>query len=85
MLWNFAKELTGIRPGKHWPGRFLKRHQINLCSTYTTGIDLSRKRADSAFKYAQYFDLLARKLDIYKVDPENISYWNAIKKPQDLL
>ncbi|KAL5684544.1 hypothetical protein EMGR_006262 [Emarellia grisea] len=26
MLWNFAKELTGKKLGKHWPGRFLKRH-----------------------------------------------------------
>jgi hypothetical protein len=72
MLRNFAKELTGKKPGKHWPGRFLKKHQIELTSAYTTAMDANRKRADSAYKYARYFNLLARKLDEYKVELENI-------------
>lgn len=72
MLRNFAKELTGKKPGNHWPGRFLKRHQIELSSAYTTAMDSNRKRADSAYKYSRYFDLLARKLDKYKVEPGNI-------------
>ncbi|CEL07079.1 hypothetical protein ASPCAL10244 [Aspergillus calidoustus] len=59
-------------PGKHWPGRFLKKHHNELASAYTTAMDSNRKRADSAYKYARYFDLLARKMDQYKVEAENI-------------
>jgi hypothetical protein len=72
MLRNFAKEITGEKPGKHWPGRFLKRHQDDLISTYTTAIDAARKRADSAYKYALYFELLSRKLEEYELRPEDI-------------
>jgi hypothetical protein len=35
-------------------------------------MDLNRKRADLVYKYARYFDLLARKMDQYKVEAENI-------------
>jgi hypothetical protein len=72
MLRNFAKELTGKKPGNHWPGHSLKRHQIKLSSAYTTAMDSNRKRADSAYRYSRYFDLLAQKLDKYNVDPGNI-------------
>ncbi|KAF4287008.1 hypothetical protein CNMCM8689_001357 [Aspergillus fumigatus] len=72
MLRNFAKELTGKKPGKHWPGRFLKRHQDDLISTYTTAIDAARKQADSAYKYTLYFELLSRKLQEYELRPEDI-------------
>lgn len=72
MLRNFAKELTGKKPGKHWPGHFLKRHQDDLISTYTTAIDAARKRADSAYKYTLYFELLSRKLQEYELRPEDI-------------
>jgi hypothetical protein len=78
MLRNFAKEITGEKPGKHWPGHFLKRHQDNLISTYTTAINAARKRADSAYKYALYFKLLSRKLKEYKLRPEDI--YNMDKK-----
>jgi alkylated DNA nucleotide flippase Atl1 len=72
MLRNFAKEITGIKPGKHWPGRFLKKHNKDLISRYTTGIDAARKRADSAFKYALYFEFMGRKIKEYDVQPENM-------------
>jgi hypothetical protein len=72
MLRNFAKEISGIKPGKHWPSRFLKKHQNKLISRYTTGIDSTRKRADSTFKYTLYFELLARKIKEYEIQPENI-------------
>jgi hypothetical protein len=72
MLRNFAKEISGNKPGKHWPGRFLKRHQDDLISTYTTAIDAARKRADSAYKYTLYFELLSRKLQEYDLRPEDI-------------
>jgi hypothetical protein len=72
MLRNFAKEITGEKPGKHWPGRFIKRHQDDLISTYTTAIDAARKRADSAYRYTLYFELLSRKMQQYELRPEDI-------------
>ncbi|KAI9034721.1 uncharacterized protein KD926_006716, partial [Aspergillus affinis] len=72
MLQNLAHEISGIRPGKQWPSRFLKRHSDKLISRYTTGIDSSRKKADSAWKYALYFELLKRKIDEYEVQEEDI-------------
>ncbi|KAF2176819.1 DDE-domain-containing protein [Zopfia rhizophila CBS 207.26] len=69
MLQNFAKEICGHPVGKHWPGRFLKRHDYSIFSKWTDGMDKERKRADSAFKYTLYFDLLERKIAQYNVDP----------------
>jgi hypothetical protein len=72
MLRNFAKEITGNKPGKCWPNRFLKKHNNELISRYTTGIDSSRKRADSAYKYALYFELMARKIEEYGIEPRDM-------------
>ena len=72
ILRNFAKEITGNKPGKHWPSRFLKKYNNNLIARYTIGIDTSRKRADSAYKYTLYFELMARKIKEYDMQPENI-------------
>jgi hypothetical protein len=69
MLRNFAKKIPGNKPGKCWPHRFLKRHEDELVSRYTSGIDSSRKRADSAYKYALYFVLMARKIKKYGIEP----------------
>lgn len=78
MLRNFAANITGKRPGKHWPGRFLKQHSKDLICLYTTGIDAARVRADSAYKYTLYFELLARKLHQYNIQAEDI--YNMDKK-----
>lgn len=51
MLRNFAANITGKRPGKHWPGRFLKQHNNDLICLYTTGMDAARVGADSAYEY----------------------------------
>jgi hypothetical protein len=72
MLANFAKELSGKEPGKHWAGRWVKAHEDKLISRYSQGLDCQRKRADSAFKYALYFELLARKIKEYEIQPEYI-------------
>jgi hypothetical protein len=69
MVRNFAGEISGKRPGKQWPFRWLKNHKDELVSHYTTGIDVSRKRADSAYKYALYFELMARKIEEYRIEP----------------
>lgn len=68
MLRNFAKELTRIKLGKHWPGRFLKKQNASLTAHYTTAMDSSRKRADFAYKYTLYFELLARKMKEYSLE-----------------
>ncbi|KAI9046208.1 transposase [Aspergillus affinis] len=72
MLRNFAKEITGNKPRKCWPNRFLKGHNNELVAHYTTGIDSSRKRADYAYKYALYFELMARKIEEYSIRPEDM-------------
>jgi hypothetical protein len=52
MVPKFAKKITEIKPEKHWLTRFLRKHSDELISRYTTGMESSRKRADSAYKYA---------------------------------
>jgi hypothetical protein len=32
---NFAKELSGNEPGKHWAGRWVKAHEDELISRYS--------------------------------------------------
>jgi hypothetical protein len=77
MLRNLAKEITGIKLGKQWPGRFLKKYNKDLISCYTTGIGAARKRADSAFNYALYFEFRGRKFKEYAVQPENMHNMDA--------
>lgn len=72
MLRNLAANITGKRPGKHWPGRFLKQHSKDLICYYTTGMDAARVRADSVYKYTLYFELLARKIHQYDIQAEDI-------------
>jgi hypothetical protein len=68
MIRNFASEIAGRQAGKSWVDRFIKRNQIDLITRWASGIDVNRKRADSAFKYTLYFELLRRKIDEYKID-----------------
>ena len=72
MIRNFASEIAGRETGKTWVARFLQRHQIDLISRWTSGIDASRKRADSAFKYSLYFELLYRKMEQYGIEPRHM-------------
>ena len=62
MIRNFASEICGKEIGKEWVSRFLKRHTVDLVSKWSMGSDHNRSRADSAFKYTLYFDLLMRKI-----------------------
>ena len=68
LLHNFALEISGKEAGKYWPDYFLKQHNIDLVSRYTSSIDVVRKRANSAFKYILYFKLLKRKIEEYKIN-----------------
>lgn len=72
MIRNFAGDITRKPAGRCWADRFIKRHQIELISKYVYGIDVARKRADSALKYSLYFELLASKIQQYRVQPSLI-------------
>lgn len=71
MIRNFASEIAGKEAGKCWVDRFLKRHYCELISRWTAGMDSSRHRADSAFKYSLYFELLRKKIEQYDVEPRH--------------
>ena len=36
------------------------------------GLDYNHSRADSAFKYSLYFELLRKKIEQYKIEPQHI-------------
>jgi len=55
---QFAKDLSGIQPGKNWPHRWLERHEDELQSGNLRGFDLARKKVDSFWQYRAYFDLM---------------------------
>jgi hypothetical protein len=78
MIHNFASDIAKRPAGKNWVDRFIKRHKIDLLSRWVSGMDTQRKRADSAFKYSLYFELLRRKIEQYNVDPRHI--YNMDKK-----
>jgi hypothetical protein len=72
MIRNFASEICGKEIGKEWVSRFLKRHTVDLVSKWSMGLDHNRSRADSAFKYTLYFELLMRKIKQYLVEPRHM-------------
>ncbi|EED17281.1 DNA helicase, putative [Talaromyces stipitatus ATCC 10500] len=72
MLANFARDICGRKPGKNWASRWLKSHSDQVISHYSTGLDMDRKNADKAWKYALYFELLGRKIKQYNLAPEQI-------------
>ena len=78
MVRNFAADIAGRQPGPHWISRWLKAHSKELKSGYLTPINSSRKRSKSAYYYALYFKLLARKITQYEVKPEDT--YNMDKK-----
>ena len=72
MVRNFVATITGRQPGPNWVSRWLKAHSKELKSGYLTPIDSQRKKADSAFYYSLYFELMARKIAQYNVQPQNM-------------
>ena len=71
MVRNFAATIAGRRPGPQWISRWLKAHGKELKSGYLTTIDAARKKADSAYYYSLYFELMARKIAEYDIQPHN--------------
>ncbi|EEA22190.1 pogo transposable element, putative [Talaromyces marneffei ATCC 18224] len=72
MLENFAREISGKEPGKNWASRWLKAHSDKVISRYSKGLDSDRKKADSAYKYTLYFELIGRKIEQYNLTPDQI-------------
>src|SRR5262245_26819128 len=72
MIRNFASEIARKPAGKCWADRYIARHQNQLISHWTTGIDSTRHQADSAFKYSLYFELLRQKIEQYDIQPKQI-------------
>ena len=70
MIRNFAQEICYKEIGKEWVSRFLYRHQLELVLKWTMGLDYNRSRADLAFKYLLYFELLRKKIEQYKIEPQ---------------
>ncbi|EKG09101.1 hypothetical protein MPH_13915 [Macrophomina phaseolina MS6] len=58
MVRNFAEEMAQQKPSKNWVSRFVKRHQDQLKSVYLSGLDLSRKNAESVPRIQGYFELV---------------------------
>jgi hypothetical protein len=58
MVRNFAEYILKKRPGERWSSEFVKRHSKILKSGFLAGADLNRKKADNAFQYTLYFELV---------------------------
>ncbi|KAF2836603.1 putative pogo transposable element [Patellaria atrata CBS 101060] len=78
MVRTWAAEIAKKEPSAKWPSRWIKRNSKCLKSGYLSGLDKSRKNSESAFYYALYFELLARKIEQYRVKIPNI--WNMDEK-----
>ena len=58
MVARFVAEISGKQPGKNWVNRFVKSAQNELASSFLTGFDLARKKADNIYQYERYFELV---------------------------
>jgi hypothetical protein len=72
MVQNFATTLAGKHVGRGWVRRFVKRHNVDLLSRYTSAMDKDRHMANSEKKYQLYFDLLHSKIKEYGILPSNM-------------
>ena len=68
---NIASRLAGRTPGGKWCSRFVKRHKDELDSRYLNSLDLERHHADSITSYEQYFSIVGKKMEEYRILPEN--------------
>ncbi|KAF1981064.1 hypothetical protein K402DRAFT_398882 [Aulographum hederae CBS 113979] len=53
-----ASGLCGKLAGKDWVPRFVSRHRDQLQTGFLSGFDLSRKKADNAFEYRRFFEMV---------------------------
>ncbi len=59
MIRVFAYNISGKQPGKNWSYEFVRRHSDILQSKFLQGADLERKKADNAYQYQLYFNLVS--------------------------
>jgi len=59
MIKNFAQDMAKTEVGKNWPYSFVNRHRNELGCAWFDGFDVARKRADSASRYRDYFELVS--------------------------
>ena len=78
MIQNFASSVAKRELSESWVTRFLHRNESHLMSKWATAMDRTRHKADSYFKYKQYFGLLHYKLKDYCLEAYNI--YNIDKK-----
>jgi hypothetical protein len=71
MIYNFASEIAHKPVGEGWVHCFVNRNNNHLISQWSSGIDRTRSKADSHFKYKLYFDLLHCKVTEHSVLPCN--------------
>ncbi|KAF1361372.1 hypothetical protein EJ07DRAFT_154162 [Lizonia empirigonia] len=55
MIRNFASEIARKPVDKAWADRFIARHRDHLLLKWTSGKDSNRHKADSLYKYEEYF------------------------------
>jgi hypothetical protein len=68
-----------------WTDRFIKRHQGDLITSWTTGLDKNRHNADSEDKYKHYFQLLHKKIKKYSVEPRHTYNMEWMRKASSLV
>ena len=71
MLQNFASTIAGKPASESWVTRFLKRHDDELTSRWSTHMSAERHAADSGDKYKLYFYMLHAKITKQDVEPEH--------------
>ncbi len=59
MIRVFAYNISGKQSGKNWFYEFVRRHSDILQSKFLQEADLERKKADNAYQYQLYFDLVS--------------------------
>ena len=72
MLQNFAGTIANREVSGSWVTRFLlHRHDAQLVTKWSAGIDRNRHQANSKERYKLCFDLLHSKMQEYGVDERN--------------
>jgi len=58
MIRVFVYNISEKQSGKNWSYEFVRRHSNILQSKFLQDADLERKKADNAYQYQLYFDLV---------------------------
>jgi transposase len=74
MVQNFVSAVAKWKVSESWVTRFLHRHDADLTTKWSAGIDRNSHQPDSYDKYKLYFDLLHSKMREYDVDARSTYY-----------